>query len=776
MEPSRRSLAPAKERHWINHGCRQVVLPDSELTSLTESERAAIRQLALVKLKALNLGCQINPPKGNNNDKVGSQVFGVPLAVCCRQESADSHQIQRSHSTSVDDLTRARHNIGRSGSQVSLTYYLDSRENEKIAREKTPSCESLNTESFKQRVFPELSKLNSSSSELEINLSRNPQVPEIANMCFRHLENFGLNTFGIFRVGSSKKRVRQLREDFDSGKITELNRHHCPHDVAALLKQYFRDLPEPLLTRELYPVFIATQKVCNRKHQIEALRYLIQLLPSPNCDTLHALLQFLSKVAVNSEDHISSSGEKMFGNKMNSTNLATLFGPNVLHTVKGGAAVDREFVVLASSRADERIDVISAVKTMIDNTKALFHVPSEQLHETYLSLLDRKPEVVEHLLNVRSGLTEIDVDFDTSSSQLEGTDTSLSASPSTERLSSGSSAKKDPSPPSESPAKTSEKSSIGLFRRREKSATPDPEGKSRRSRKTNDEEANTGSSSIISSRWFRRRERSKTSETATNSQDSDKKGRRRRDVSPSSKQRPLSVQQQQVSVVTIRRQEQRLSVPDIRRPNRRLSSSDVPESSSVISASLTLRVPAALQMDDRDIPYIEDAMQPDQEMMEFVSRRYEKRLSYPTTVNMKTTHRSQDSVLSSEGGSSFSGESPSNLRHTPSSDMGCVSASGGSTPLSSSSPPPPVWQHSHSVPASPRTSPANRRYSRQEKRRLSGVRGSNEKINWGNEAVWKRWEIIASEHTETDNAISLNLVAPSASANKRYSPLALSKP
>ena len=51
----------------------------------------------------------------------------------------------------------------------------------------------------------------------------------------------------------------QLREDFDAGKDVKFNEENCPHDVATLLKEFFRDLPDPLLTRDLYPAFLQTQ-------------------------------------------------------------------------------------------------------------------------------------------------------------------------------------------------------------------------------------------------------------------------------------------------------------------------------------------------------------------------------------------------------------------------------------------------------------------------------------------------------------------------------------
>ena len=51
----------------------------------------------------------------------------------------------------------------------------------------------------------------------------------------------------------------QLREDLDRGTLTTFDSEVSPHDVASLLKEYFRDLPEPLMCRSLYPAFVSTQ-------------------------------------------------------------------------------------------------------------------------------------------------------------------------------------------------------------------------------------------------------------------------------------------------------------------------------------------------------------------------------------------------------------------------------------------------------------------------------------------------------------------------------------
>lgn len=61
------------------------------------------------------------------------------------------------------------------------------------------------------------------------------------------------------------------------------------------------------------------------------------------------------------------------GNKMDSHNLATLFGPNILHKAK---ATEKEFAVESMERAEERKEVIDVVQSMIDNHQLLFQVSS----------------------------------------------------------------------------------------------------------------------------------------------------------------------------------------------------------------------------------------------------------------------------------------------------------------------------------------------------------------------------------------------------------------
>lgn len=154
-------------------------------------------------------------------------------------------------------------------------------------------------------------------------------------MCIRHLEQFGLHTVGIFRVSSSKRRVRQLREEFNRGGEITLTVETGVHDVATLLKEFFRDLPEPIVPKDLQPALLAIHKLSNPQDQISNVQRLLQILPVVNRDTLFVLLQFLGLVSENADDRKADDGALLTGNKMDTTNLATLFAPNLTYICRG---------------------------------------------------------------------------------------------------------------------------------------------------------------------------------------------------------------------------------------------------------------------------------------------------------------------------------------------------------------------------------------------------------------------------------------------------------
>ncbi|XP_064636778.1 rho GTPase-activating protein 6-like isoform X2 [Lineus longissimus] len=481
---------PEGDNTWAHVSGKKVVLGNTTLLNLSEVERLALQRLAIAKLQAMSLGCGILIPKdgsptkrhkrtafslkrvrsnsGNltglldnlaktkekeSKESTHGLVFGIPLSRCLANDL--DHRRRRSFSLQErkDSLDLSNKNRGARKSSSSS---ISSTDNLSPHLDRGPMC---NCDSLPRRDKPMCHDQTSASTSLIDALSLHstssvsrredakstidrrksllpsvPQVPNVVNTCCKHLETYGLQTLGIFRIGSSKKRIKQLREEFDTGKEVKLNEEHNPHDVGALLKEFYRDLPEPLLTRELYSAFIATRKLKDKHQQITALQLLVGLLPVPNRDTLWSLLKFLHKVAEHSTDTTDEQGHVLSGNKMDAHNLATLFGPNILHKVKGGAG--QEFQVESLDRAEERKEIIEIVRDMIMFNTKLYEVPSDLHDDVLKALVENNPDGLDFLLKRKCDDMQITIEIepDTSSGVYDECDSPpLTASPAPKR-------------------------------------------------------------------------------------------------------------------------------------------------------------------------------------------------------------------------------------------------------------------------------------------------------------------------------------------------------
>ena len=73
---------------------------------------------------------------------------------------------------------------------------------------------------------------------------------------------------------------------------------------------------------------------------------------------------------------------------MDAHNLATLFGPNLLHKAKGG-----EYEVETPERAEERKDVIAVIQDMIASFDEFYQVSSTSLMLAF-NLLSHKKKLI----------------------------------------------------------------------------------------------------------------------------------------------------------------------------------------------------------------------------------------------------------------------------------------------------------------------------------------------------------------------------------------------
>jgi hypothetical protein len=144
-------------------------------------------------------------------------------------------------------------------------------------------------------------------------------VPMVVHQCMQAVDLFGLDVEGIYRLSGTASHVNALRDAFNNNAPNldfrnPANFHHDVNSVATLLKQFFRDLPEPLFTSRAYDAFINAARVEDEGARRDALHQQINDLPDPNYATLRALVLHLHRVVQNERR-----------NRMSHSNLAICF-------------------------------------------------------------------------------------------------------------------------------------------------------------------------------------------------------------------------------------------------------------------------------------------------------------------------------------------------------------------------------------------------------------------------------------------------------------------
>lgn len=152
-------------------------------------------------------------------------------------------------------------------------------------------------------------------------------VPLLVRLCVSVVEANGLDTVGIYRIPGNTAAVNSLKETLshclDSTTLENLDvndpRWRDVNVVSSFLKMFLRKLPEPLLTDKLYPFFIDANRISNHHNRLHKIRNLLRKLPRPHYATLHYLIDHLSAITKNSKV-----------NKMETRNLALMFGPSIV--------------------------------------------------------------------------------------------------------------------------------------------------------------------------------------------------------------------------------------------------------------------------------------------------------------------------------------------------------------------------------------------------------------------------------------------------------------
>uniref|UniRef100_A0A3B3CQR9 Rac GTPase-activating protein 1 n=1 Tax=Oryzias melastigma TaxID=30732 RepID=A0A3B3CQR9_ORYME len=146
-----------------------------------------------------------------------------------------------------------------------------------------------------------------------------PMIPSLVVHCISEIEQRGLHEAGLYRLSGADRTVKELKEKFLRSKtVPVLSKVDDIHAITGLLKDFLRNLKEPLLTFHLNRAFMDAAEVSDDDNSKALMYQTITELPQPNRDTLAFLVLHLQRVA----DSLDT--------KMDISNLARVFGPTLV--------------------------------------------------------------------------------------------------------------------------------------------------------------------------------------------------------------------------------------------------------------------------------------------------------------------------------------------------------------------------------------------------------------------------------------------------------------
>nr|XP_046267000.1 rho GTPase-activating protein 31 [Scatophagus argus] len=193
-------------------------------------------------------------------------------------------------------------------------------------------------------------------------------VPQVLRKCAEFIEEHGI-VDGIYRLSGVTSNIQRLRQEFSAEACPDLTKEvylqdiHC---VGSLCKLYFRELPNPLLTYELYNKFTEVVKVQGDHERLLHIQGVIKELPNPHFRTLEYLTKHLA--------HLATLSTKT---NMHTRNLALVWAPNLLRSKDIEASSGNGDMAFQAVRIQQ-----SVIEFILNHTEQIFSSDSVQIKPT----------------------------------------------------------------------------------------------------------------------------------------------------------------------------------------------------------------------------------------------------------------------------------------------------------------------------------------------------------------------------------------------------------
>ncbi|KAI0477949.1 rho GTPase activator Rga [Xylaria cf. heliscus] len=176
------------------------------------------------------------------------------------------------------------------------------------------------------------------------------QIPSVVTRCIEEVELRGMEMEGIYRKTGGNSQVKIIQEGFDKNENFDISDPDMDITaVTSVLKQYFRKLPTPLLTYDIYDRVLETNSLANDAEKCTHLQNVFNQLPRQHKDCLEFLMFHLSRVASRESENL-----------MTPRNLAVVFAPTIMRDMN----IEREMTDMHAKNI--------AVQFIIENSQNIF--------------------------------------------------------------------------------------------------------------------------------------------------------------------------------------------------------------------------------------------------------------------------------------------------------------------------------------------------------------------------------------------------------------------
>ncbi|TDZ51825.1 putative Rho-type GTPase-activating protein 4 [Colletotrichum trifolii] len=175
-------------------------------------------------------------------------------------------------------------------------------------------------------------------------------IPSVVTRCIEEVELRGMDVEGIYRKTGGNSQVKMIQEGFDKSEDYDISDPGLDITaVTSVLKQYFRKLPMPLLTFDVYDRVLESNGITNATERCDHLHKVFSTMPQRHRDCLEFLMFHLARVAQREPENL-----------MSPKNLAVVFAPTIMRDT----SLEREMTDMHAKNL--------AIQFVIENSHTIF--------------------------------------------------------------------------------------------------------------------------------------------------------------------------------------------------------------------------------------------------------------------------------------------------------------------------------------------------------------------------------------------------------------------